>query len=566
MIMKFKDYIYQRPDLEAIGKEFEKAINVLKTSASAEEQIAAIDAVNKTRRNYETMGDLCYVRSAIDTTDKFYEQEQNFFDENDPLYKNFLFQLETELVKSKFRPELEERFGRQWFALMEAKTKTFRPEIIDDLKEENKLTTEYRKLTASAKIEFKGKIHNLSQMGPYLINPDRATRRDAEAAVAGFFEQNESHFDEIYDRLVKVRNRIARKLGFENFVGLGYARLGRTDYTEREVAAFREQVVKELVPLSAEIPRAKMERLGISDPKSYDLGLHFKSGNPKPQGSPRDLVLAARKMYHELSPETAEFFDFMLDRELLDLEAKAGKSGGGFCTYFYDYRSPFIFSNFNGTSGDVDVLTHEAGHAFQVYNSRDFDVLDYIWPTYEACEIHSMSMEFFAWPWMELFFHEDADRYRYLHLTGTVTFIPYGALIDEFQHAVYQNPELTPAERKQVFRELEKKYLPYKIYENEFLDKGAYWFRQSHIFSTPFYYIDYTLAQICAHQFWLWDRKNHENAWRRYYHICVLGGSKSFLELCEAAGLANPFDEGTLKPVVAGIREYLAGFDQTKLV
>lgn len=564
--MKFKDYAYQRPDLEAIGKEFEKTIDVLRNAASAAEQIAALERINAVRRNYDTMATLCRIRSSIDTTDKFYEQEQDFLDENDPLYMNFEFQLEAEVMKSKFRSELEEKFGRQIFNLIEAKQKSFSPEIIDDLKEENKLDSEYRKLTASAKIEFDGKINNLSQMGPYAINPDRAVRKAAEAAVAGFFAENEAKFDDIYDRMVKVRTRIAHKLGFKNYIELGYARLYRTDYGEKEVAAFRQQVLRDLVPLCAEIVRAKMARLAITDPKSYDLGIDFKSGNPKPQGTLKDLVDSARKMYHEISPETGEFFDFMYERELFDLEAKAGKRGGGYCTYIFDYQSPFIFSNFNGTSADVDVLTHEVGHAFQVYTSRGFAVPEYIWPTYEACEIHSMSMEFFAWPWMELFFGTDADRYRYHHLTGTVTFIPYGVLIDEFQHEVYRNPEMTPDERKKVFRKLEKKYLPYKVYENEFFDKGTYWFRQSHVFSVPFYYIDYTLAQICAHQFWIADRKDHAEAWRRYHKLCTLGGSKSFLELVKAAGLANPFDQGTLAPVVAAIKTYLDDFDQSKLV
>ncbi|MCK9536495.1 MAG: M3 family oligoendopeptidase [Bacilli bacterium] len=564
--MKFRDYIYKRPNLEEIGKEFEHTIEVLKTALSDAEQIEAIHRINQVRRTYDTMASLCYVRSAIDTTDAYYEREQDYFDENDPLYSSYEHRLGIELLNSKFRSELDKHFGHQLFALLEAKQKTFKPEIIDDLKEENRLVTEYRKLTASAKIEFNGKINNLSQMGPYLIDTNRQVRRDAEKAIADFFKINENKFDDIYDRLVKVRDKIGRKLGFANFIEVGYARLGRTDYTKYEVESYRMQVERDLVPLSEEIITAKMKRLGIDDPKSYDLGIDFKSGNPTPYGCPSELVNSAQKMYHELSSETGEFIDFMINRELLDLEAKAGKSGGGFCTYFFDYKSPFIFSNFNGTSGDVDVLTHEAGHAFQVYTSRNSQVLEYLWPTYEACEVHSMSMEFFAWPWMELFFKDDADRYRYQHLAGTVTFIPYGVLIDEYQHRVYEEPNLSPDERKKVFRELEKKYMPYKVYENEFFDKGTFWFRQSHVFATPFYYIDYTLAQVCAHQFWLLDRKNHQDAWSRYYHLCSLGGSMSFIALCNAIGLKNPFVAGTVQAITAAIKSHLDGFDPSKLV
>jgi len=564
--MKFKNYRYERPNLEEIERQFEHTINVLKNAVTADEQINAVNQINMTRRHYDTMALLCYVRSALNTNDAYYEKEQTFFDENNPTYSSFEHRFETELLNSKFRNELEKKYGSQLFALLASKQKTFKPEIISDLKDENRLITEYRKLTARAKIEFDGKINNLSQMGPYLTDSDRAVRREAEAAIACFFAANEEKFDNIFDRLVKIRNKIALKLGFKNFISVGYARMNRTDYTDREVALYRRQIKKDLVPLVEKIISAKMKRLGISDPKSYDLGINFKSGNPKPRGNSDELLAAARKMYHELSPETAEFIDFMTGHELLDLEAKKGKSGGGFCAYFFDYKSPFIFSNFNGTSGDVDVLTHEAGHAFQFYSSRDYRLMEYLSPTYEACEIHSMSMEFFAWPWMELFFKNDADRYRYQHLAETLTFIPYGALIDEFQHAVYAHPHLTPTERKKAFRELEKTYMPYKVYENEFFNQGTFWYRQSHIFSSPFYYIDYTLAQVCAYQFWLLDRKSHREAWDKYYRLCKLGGSMSFLALLTAVGLKNPFDEGTVKAITTEIKAYLDEFDQSKLV
>ncbi|HHX80260.1 MAG TPA: M3 family oligoendopeptidase [Acholeplasmataceae bacterium] len=564
--MKFKDYPYERPNLETIKKEFTDAIRILKEARFAEEQIAAVERINQVRNNFQTMAVLCNIRAEIDTTDEFYDAEQNFFDENRPLYADYVNEYSRALYESPFKKELTEKFGNQLFALIEANLKSFSSEIIEDLQEENKLVSEYRRLAASAKIPFDGKINNLSQMGPYHISSDRNIRREAEKATMGFFAENEAKFDEIYDKLVKVRTRMAKKLGFENYIPMGYLRLGRTDYDAEMVATYRNQVARDLVPVAKEIIEAKGKRLGIKDLKSYDLGIDFASGNPKPVGDRDYLVESALKMYTEMSKETGEFFKFMVDHELMDLEAKKGKAGGGFCTYIAAYRSPFIFSNFNGTSVDVVVLTHEAGHAFQVYCSRDYEVPEYVWPTLEACEVHSMSMEFFAWPWMELFFGNDADRYRYLHLAGTITFIPYGVLVDHFQHEVYANPEMTPAERKATWRRLEKLYLPYKVYENEFLEKGNFWLRQSHIFSTAFYYIDYTLAQVAAQQYWIKDQKNHQEAWESYLRLCKEGGSKSFLELLEVAGLDNPFLDGTVKKVADKVREFLDGFDQSKLV
>jgi len=403
-------------------------------------------------------------------------------------------------------------------------------------------------------------------MGPYLVNPDREVRKNAEAKIMEFFAENEAKFDEIYDKLVKVRTQMARKLGYKDYVEFGYLRLGRTDYDSKMVANYRKQVLEDLVPVVIKIMEDKAKRLGIDELRSYDLNLDFKSGDPKPIGDRPFLVSQAQKMYASLSKETKEFFDFMVEHELLELDAKQGKAGGGYCTYIPDYKSPFIFANFNGTSGDVDVLTHEAGHAFQVFSSRNYEIPDYYFPTLEACEIHSMSMEFFAYPYLELFFGEDAYRYRYKHLAGTISFIPYGVLVDHFQTEVYENPDMTPDERKATWRKLEKMYQPYKVYDNAFLEKGTYWFRQSHIFSNAFYYIDYTLAQVCAHQYFIKNNVDAMSAWESYYNLCKQGGSKSFLELIKVAGLDNPFVDGTIKKISKQLLDYLNSFDQTKLI
>ena len=563
--MKFNEYKYERPNLENIKYEFEKAIEIIKTSKSIDEVISAIEKTNKLREDIDTAINLCYIRYTVNTNDEFYVKEQEFLDENGPIISSYQNEYNKALVACKFVNELEEKYGKKLFDSIRLDLTTFSNDIIEDLQEENKLCSKYAKLIASAEIPFDGKVLNLSQFAPYTTNKDRNIRKAAEKATSGFFESKEEEFDNLYDSLVKVRDRIARKLGFSNFIPLAYARFGRTDYDQEMVANYRKQVYEDLVPIVCDMVKKQGERLGIEDMKSYDLVLNFLSGNPKPKGNSKELVEKANKMYHEMSKETGVFFDFMKENELLDLDAKAGKASGGYCTYIPNYKSPFIFANFNGTSGDVDVLTHEAGHAFQVFSSRDIGLLDYLWPTMEACEIHSMSMEFFAWPWMELFFEEDKDKYLFSHLSGTITFIPYGVLVDEFQHEIYANPNFTPQERKETWRKIEKKYLPYKVYENEFLDKGTYWYKQGHIFESPFYYIDYTLAQVCAQQFWIKNQENHEKAWSDYYRLCCAGGSKTFLGLLEVANLKNPFIDGTVKYVVSHLKEWLDKVDKEKI-
>ena len=563
--MKFSEYKYQRPIKEEVFKKYQELLNKFVEADSFNKQDVIFQEINKLRNNIITQGTLASIRHSINTKDEFYDKENDFFDEFYPLFSNYENKFEKLLLNTKYLKEFKNKYGEHLFNLFKVQFETFNENIIKDLEEENKLSSKYSKLIASAQIEFQGKIYNLPQMSPFMQDKNRQIRKEAQEKTSKFFLDNEKEFDEIYDNLVKVRTRIAKKLGYSNFVELGYKRMNRTDYNKDDVKIFRDQVYKYIVPAAQKLIKRQEKRLNLDKLYYYDLPLKFLSGNPKPKGNKDELVNKAKKMYHELSKETDEFFNYMVNHELLDLEAKPGKDSGGYCTFIPDYKSPFIFSNFNNTSGDVDVLTHEAGHAFQVFNCRNFEIPEYLWPTYEACEIHSMSMEFFAWPWMDLFFEKDADKYRFNHLAEALLFIPYGVLIDEFQHFVYENPDVTPDERKTKFRELEKKYLPHKDYqENEILEKGAYWFRQGHVFSSPFYYIDYTLAQLCAFQYLIKDRNNHQKAWDNYLNLCKLGGSKSFVQLINEVGLKNPFQDGTMKEIIYNVESILNTFDDTK--
>lgn len=564
--MSFEDYTYKRPNLEVVKENFDSVIGSFKNASSAEEQSKAMNKVNELRNHLDTLFNLCSIRHSIDTNDEFYKVEQDYMDEIQPEVEGFVTKYYQALVDSKFRAELEEKLGKQLFALAEGQLKTFKPEIVPLLQKENRLSTEYTKLIASAKIDFEGEERTLAQLEPFTQVKDRELRKRANEAKFAFLAEHEAELDRIYDDLVKVRTEIAQTLGYKNFVELGYYRMMRTDYNAEMVANFRAQVKDFIVPIATKLKVRQQDRIGVEKLKYYDEGFIFKTGNAVPKGNPEWIIENGQKMYEDLSKETGPFFQFMQENHLMDLVAKKGKSGGGYCTYIEDYKSPFIFSNFNGTSGDIDVLTHEAGHAFQVYSSRHFEIPEYHWPTYEACEIHSMSMEFFTWPWMDLFFEEDTDKYKFTHLSEALLFLPYGVSVDEFQHWVYENPDATPKERKHQWREIEKKYLPHKDYEgNEYLENGGFWQRQGHIYNSPFYYIDYTLAQICAFQFWKRSRENQEEAWADYVKLCKLGGSMSFTKLVEAANLISPFKDGCIESVIGEIDAWLNSVEDKSL-
>lgn len=565
-LVTFKDYEYKRPNLHDEKVKFLNALTQFKEAKSEEEQSAAIEHINAIRKDFSTQANLVYIRASIDTNDEFYQKERDYFDEVSPEVEGMITEYYKELVASPFRNELEQKWGSQLFDLAEYQIKAFSPEVVSLMQKENKLASDYSKLVASAQVEFDGETLTLAQLGPYAESTDRDVRKRAREAQFNFFQEHEEKFDGIYDQLVKVRHEIATTLGYKNFVELGYIRMNRIDYDAEMVKKFRDQVRDYIVPLATKLYERQAKRIGVDKLKYHDESLNFLTGNATPQGSPEWIVENGKKMYEELSPETAEFFQFMIDRDLMDLVAKKGKESGGYCTFIDNYESPYIFSNFNGTSGDIDVLTHEAGHAFQVYTSRSIGIPEYNWPTYESAEIHSMSMEFFTWPWMELFFKEQTEKYKFAHLSSGLLFLPYGVAVDEFQHVVYENPEMTPAERKAAWKEIEAVYLPHRDYDgNSYLEAGAFWQRQGHIYASPFYYIDYTLAQICAFQFWKRSRENHEDAWKDYLHLCQLGGSKSFTKLVEEANLISPFVEGCVESVIGSIEEYLNSVDDSAL-
>lgn len=556
--MKFSEFRYVRPDMGKLQEEFERSVRTLKECEDLPSVVGAIQTINKLRDDFSTAMSICYIRYCMNTKDEFYSKEKDFFDEVLPLAEKLLNEYYEALLKSKFKDELKERFGDQLFNIADVTLKTFSPELIEDMVEENKLGTNYSKIISSARINFDGKELTLPQLKAYELSSDRETRRRAAEARYEFLSKYGKDFDQIYDQLVAVRDSMAKKLSYRSFTQMGYYRLKRLDYDQKDVAKLRKAVEKHVVPRVQELRKKQRQLLGIERLKYYDRAVLLKEGNPRPKGSAEEIVLHAKRMYEEMSSETAEFFNFMLVNELMDLLSREGKYPGGFCDYIPNYKSPFIFANFNGTEHDVEVLTHEAGHAFQVYRSRHFEIPEYHWPTLEACEIHSMGMEFFAWPWLELFYQEEANKARLVHAWGAFNFICYGVCVDEFQHVVYENPKMTPEERRKAWREIEKKYMPDIDYDsNEYLESGAYWHQQAHIFESPFYYIDYVIAQLCAFQFWMRLSKDRTSAFRDYVKLCDAGGSLPFKKLLSLANLKSPFEEDTIESIAKSVHEWI---------
>lgn len=540
--MDFEDIKYERIDYNESKEKIEELTKLMDKSNSFKEFEKYMNEVNKIRKHILTMNTVSSIRFSINTKDKFYKNENSYWDETSPLFSDLDMLFYRSILNSNFEKEIVEKYGKQFYRYIETLVNSFSKDIIPMLQKENKLMSEYTELLASASINFDGKICNLSDMYSYMGVENEEIRKNAIRLHTKFFEDNEEEFDSIFDKLVKIRDEMAKKMGFENFIELGYLRMNRTDYDESMVEIFRENIYNKYLPIVENLYLEQAKRINAEKIDYYNEMLEFVDGNARLQGDGDYIMSQGRKMYKEMSQETGEFIDFLMENNLFDVQAREGKAMGGYCTIIHDYNEPFIFGNFNGTVDDVDVLTHEAGHAFQVYMSRELDMPELIFPTLDSCEIFSMSMEFFTYPWMELFFGDDAEKYKKYHYDSALKFLPYGILVDHFQHEIYRNPKMSPKERKEVWRKLEKRYLPYRDYSDlEFLERGGYWFRQGHIFKNPFYYIDYVLAQECALQFKNLMEINRQDAWNRYIKISSLGGKYSFIELVEKAGLKNPF-------------------------
>ena len=556
---KFRDIEYRRPDFAALGESVASLAEEVKKAGSADELYGKIKALGEITGEAETMSTVAYIRSTIDSKDEFYEAEIKYINSEEPKLIPVMLQYKKAVLDSPWRAEVEKRIGNQYFRDLENEVLLQDERLVEDLVRQSDLRDEYSKLIAGCRTTYRGVECNFYGLLKFMEDPDREIRRGAFLEWARLYEEAAPELDRIYTELVKLRVGMAKKMGYASYIDYRYLERGRYDYTKKDVAAFRDQVRDVVVPVCEKLVEEQRKSIGVDKIRFYDEQFLFPDGNAEPKGSVDELVAAAQEMYRELSPETGEFFDFMVRYELYDLLSTPGKRQGGYCTALASYKAPFIFSNFNGTTADAEVLTHEAGHAFEMYTaSRVQELMEYVGSVSEINEIHSMSMEFFTYPWMDKFFAEDTPKYLYSHLRGTLMTIPYLVAVDEYQHLVFEKPDMTAEERYEAWRVTEKKYLPWRDYDgNEFLEKGGFWMQKLHIFLYPFYYIEYAMSEICALQYYGRMQKDRKAAWEDYLRLCRAGGSKGYFELLEIGNLKSPFAPGTVEEAIAPAVETL---------
>ena len=557
--MKVKDMPYEHLTIEEIREELQAVLAEIQNAKCHNCVLRARERMLKLLLRYSSNASLCYIRYSCNTADEYYVKEHEYFDEIGPEVSALLTEISNALLASPYRAELEKVLGPVYFRYREVESKAMSPEIVEDMIEENKLCSEYSKLMAGLEFQFRGETYSRAALAGFFKDDDRETRKEAYEVFGKKMLEVAPQLDDIYDRMVKVRDRMAKKLGYKNFVELGYYRMNRVSYGQKEVETFRKNVLESWVPANSRLRLENAKDLGLDKFMFYDDGVIIPGGDPRPQGGKEEIFQAAREMYHEMSDESAAFIDLMLDNDAFDVDARKNKWGGGYCSEIAQYKQPFILANFNGTAGDVDVMTHEAGHAFNAFLIADNKfALEIGCGGMETAETHSMSMEYFAWKYIHKFFGEDAKKYKYMHALENFSFIPYGTMVDAFQHIVYENPEMTPAQRNEAWLELERKFRPHIQLEGiPFIEEGRRWQYQMHIYESPFYYIDYCLAQTAAFGFLLASQEDYDGAYARYIRLMKQGGETYYEELLKEAEIPSPFQEGALQTLAEKVEALL---------
>ena len=558
--MKFNEMTYTRPDIGALLARCKELAAKAAAAPDGDALVRLYYEQSEAFAEYNTAANLANIHYTCDTRDAYWKAEQDFFDANGPAVTNASVEISRAFLANPHVDVLTAKFGTTCVAGMKNAVLGMDDRTVELQQQFNALVSRYQQIYGGALVELDGKQLTIPQLGPYKEDLDPAVRRAAYEAEAGYFDAHRAELDELYGEIVKNLNTQARVMGYHDYSELSYVRMNRIGYGPEEIRKFRDQVANDVVPQLQKVMALRAKRTGIARPTFTDLPIMFKDGNPKPIPGYKARMDAARTMYHELSPETAEFIDFMQDNELFDVESRPGKMSGGYMTSLPSYKAPFIFANWNNTSGDVDVLTHECGHAFEGYVAERDPAIpaDLECPGMESAEIHSMAMEFLTAPWHHLLFGRDTDKYALLHAEDSFVFLAYGCEVDEFQHIMYQNPDLTPDQRNAEWLKLEKKYRPWIDFAGlPFYGRGAGWQRQLHIYECPFYYIDYCLSTMAALQFFLLSLTDHKDAWQRYLRLVRRAGMASYTELLETAGLKVPFEDGSIKGIAQQMTDWL---------
>ena len=432
----------------------------------------------------------------------------------------------------------------------------FREENIPLEVEHAKQVQEHQKITGQMTVEYDGQEMTLQQIDRLLEEPDRDLRERAFHLSADRFLKDSATLDELYDRMVRLRDRIARNADCKDYREYAFKSMERFDYSPEDCLAFHDAIEQVVLPAVRKLAEQRQRKLGIETLRPWDMAVDPDNRPPlRPFETDEQLKQGCSRIFHKVDPELGRIFDTLRERQLLDLDSRRGKAPGGYQDTYEERREPFIFMNAVGTEGDVRTLLHEGGHAFHTWACRAEPLLAYRHYPIEFAEVASMGMEMLALPHVDEFYGDEARRARKRFLEGIVRFFPYMARIDALQHWVYTHTDAGIEDRKEEWLKLTKRFSPHVDWSGlERYDRHS-WHRKLHLFEVPFYYVEYGIAQLGALQVWMNSRKDYAHAVALYRNGLALGGSRPLPELFEGAGLNFDFSEKTLRPLIETVME-----------
>lgn len=557
---KFDDLKVPKPNFDVVKNLYKDHIERVKNATNGDDVLEVLFENNLLVRRIKELTEIISIRHAKDTLDERYANDNKWSDEFCPTFDKLELDFKEAVYDSPYRDEIESQIGSMYFVKTEVKRKTVSEDIIPLRQREQELVNEYDSILFDSKKTINGKSHSFLDLQELFSHEDRAIRKEAFKAFSEVLSENEDRLEQVWDELIKVRNQIANILGYDSYVPVGYLERERLDYGREDIAKFRQQVVEEIVPLCNRLYEAQARRLGIDAVMAYDENCVFSDGNAKPLGDAEYMMEQVINMLREMSPETDEFISFVVDHDLIDYKPRPEKAFREFCTLLPYHKAPFMFEHFTGSAEDVQYLSEGLGHAFASYRScRRQPIEEYYFPSSEITEINAMSMIQFVNKYADRLFGEDAWKYEFGNLQHFMTFIPFGVAVDEFQHICYDNPDLSPKERTYEWHKLEKKYMPWRKYdeEDDFMNRGGYWYHKFHFFYVPLYYIEYALATVNAMEMYRKYIERPGIAWKEYLELNDVGGSKGYHEILKQANLTPVYEDGAVRNAISYVKEFL---------
>lgn len=442
----------------------------------------------------------------------------------------------------------------------------FRQENIPLLAELTRLSNEYDKITGRLETDWDGEKKNLSQLSRFLQEKDRAVRRRAWRAQMALWLSVRERLNGLYAEMLTHRQQVAANTGLPDYRAYSFREHGRFDYTPDDCLTFHDAIEAVVVPAARRVYDKKRRRLGLERLRPWDVQADPSDAPPlQPYDEEQELVQRSITMFRQVDGELARYFATMAEEDLLDLDTRAGKALGGFCSTLPLRERPFIFMNGVGIHDDVQTLLHESGHAFHAFASFEQPLIWQADAPMEFCEVASMTMELLAAPYLTqdkggFYTPAEAARARIEHLEGILTFLPYMAVVDAFQHWVYTHPDAAQEAKNcdQTWAALWDRFMPGVDWQGLDVERKTGWHRKLHIFTVPFYYIEYGMAQVGALQVWRNSLTDPAGALAAYRHALALGGTRPLPELFAAAGAEFRFDTTLLGELVDLIEQTIA--------